>query len=305
MAKNSSSRVLISFDWALKRLLRQKANYGILEGFLSELLGFDVHVKSLLESESNKEAEDDKSNCVDLLCENHLGELILIEVQYLQEIDYFQRMLFGTSKLITEYLQAGEAYAQVRKVYSINILYFDLGQGKDYVYRGRTVFRGIHNSDELQLSKVQKERFQKDHPAGLYPEYYLLKINTFDNVSKSSLDEWIFYLKTNTLPNNFSARGLKEVEEKLKYDQMEPAEKKRYNKFMENSLLTRSQYETALLLGREEGMEKGMEKGKAEGREERNRFIVQSSFKKGLAIELIAEIVNITVEEVEQILKEA
>ena len=102
MAKNSSSRVLISFDWALKRLLRQKANHVILEGFLSELLDYDVHVKSLLESESNKEAEDDKYNCVDLLCENHLGELILIEVQYLQEIDYFQRMLFGTSKLITE-----------------------------------------------------------------------------------------------------------------------------------------------------------------------------------------------------------
>jgi predicted transposase/invertase (TIGR01784 family) len=301
MAKNSSSRVLISFDWALKRLLRQKANHIILEGFLTELLGFDVHIKNLLESESNKEAEDDKSNCVDLLCENQRGELFLIELQYLQEIDYFQRMLFGTSKLITEYLQAGEAYAQVRKVYSINILYFDLGQGKDYVYRGQTVFIGIHHSDELQLSTVQKERFQKDHPAGLYPEYYLLKINNFDVHAKSSLDEWIFYLKTNKLPNNFSARGLKEVQKKLKYDQMEPAEKKRYNKFMENSLLTRSQYETALLLGREEGIKKGKE----EGREEGKRQMVINCFVEGLPIELISKIAGLSVEEVEEILKEA
>ncbi len=37
-------RRLISFDWALKRLLRSKANFGILEGFLSELLDDDVRI---------------------------------------------------------------------------------------------------------------------------------------------------------------------------------------------------------------------------------------------------------------------
>ena len=31
------SRQLISFDWAIKRLLRNKANFGILEGFMSLL----------------------------------------------------------------------------------------------------------------------------------------------------------------------------------------------------------------------------------------------------------------------------
>jgi predicted transposase/invertase (TIGR01784 family) len=293
MAKNSSSRVLISFDWALKRLLRQKANHIILEGFLTELLGFDVHIKNLLESESNKEAEDDKSNCVDLLCENQRGELFLIELQYLQEIDYFQRMLFGTSKLITEYLQAGEAYAQVRKVYSINILYFDLGQGKDYVYRGSTQFKGIHEGDVLKLSAHQQKKWKKEQPADLYPEYFILKINNFDEVAVNSLDEWIYYLKNNQLPETYQAKGLKEVEEKLKYDQMEPTEKKRYNKFMENSLLTRSQYETALF--------EGEEKGKAEEK----RQIVLSSYKKGHSIELIAEIIGLTAEEVKQILREA
>jgi predicted transposase/invertase (TIGR01784 family) len=293
MAKPSYKRTLISFDWALKRLLRQKANYGILEGFLSELLGFDVQVKNLLESESNKESEDDKSNCVDLLCENQYGELLLVELQYLQEIDYFQRMLFGASKLITEYLQAGDAYAQVRKVYSINILYFDLGQGKDYVYHGSTQFKGIHEIDVLKLSAHQQKKWKKEQPADLYPEYFILKINNFDEVAVNSLDEWIYYLKNNQLPETYQAKGLKEVEEKLKYDQMEPTEKKRYNKFMENSLLTRSQYETALF--------EGEEKGKAEEK----RQIVLSSYKKGHSIELIAEIIGLTAEEVKQILREA
>ena len=123
-----------------------------------------------------------------------------------------------------------------------------------------------------------------------------MKINNFDEHAKSSLDEWIFYLKNGQLPKNYRAKGLKEVEEKLKYDQMEPAEKKRYNKFMKDSLLTRSQYETALF----EGEQKGLEKGKAE----RNRQIVLTSLKKGLSAAFIAEIVGISIEEVEQIINE-
>ena len=285
--------MLISFDWALKRLLRQKANHVILEGFLTELLGIDVHVKNLLESESNKEAEDDKYNCVDLLCENQGGELFLIELQYLEEIDYFQRMLFGTCKLITEYLKSGDAYGKVRKVYSINILYFDLGQGADYIYHNAGHFFGLQQGDQLKLSAHQQRKWGKKFPADIYPEYFILKINNFDEHAKSSLDEWIYYLKTNELPNNFSARGLKEVQEKLKYDQMEPAERKRYNKFMENSLLTRSQYETALYEGRLKGLEEG------------KRQMVINCFVEGLPVELISKIAGLSVEEVEEILKEA
>ncbi len=55
-------RRLISFDWAMKKLLRSKANFEILEGFLSELLKDDIHILEILESESNKEERQDKSS---------------------------------------------------------------------------------------------------------------------------------------------------------------------------------------------------------------------------------------------------
>ena len=35
---STTTRSMISFDWAMKRLLRNKANFEVLEGFLSELL---------------------------------------------------------------------------------------------------------------------------------------------------------------------------------------------------------------------------------------------------------------------------
>ena len=40
----------ISFDWAIKKLLRSKANFGILEGFLSELLHEDIKIMEILET---------------------------------------------------------------------------------------------------------------------------------------------------------------------------------------------------------------------------------------------------------------
>ena len=140
---------LINFDWAIKKLLRDKANFVVLEGFLTVVLNQQIKIVEILESESNQEEESDKFNKVDLLVRNQTGELIIIEVQNNQEYDYFQRMLYGTSKVITEHLNKKEKYSEVKKVYSITIAYFDLGQGNDYVYYGKTEFTGIHNKELL------------------------------------------------------------------------------------------------------------------------------------------------------------
>jgi predicted transposase/invertase (TIGR01784 family) len=76
-----SGKRLISFDWAMKRLLRNKAGYTIFEGFLSELLRDDIKIKNILKSESNRENREDRSNRVDMLVETGRGELVIVEIQ--------------------------------------------------------------------------------------------------------------------------------------------------------------------------------------------------------------------------------
>ena len=204
-------RTYISFDWALKRLLRDKANYDVLEGFLSTLLNEKIVIDSMLESESNRDHADSKQNRVDLLASNDKGELFLIEVQGENEFAYFQRMLFGASRLVTEYIEKGENYDHVKKVYSINIVYFDLRQGEDVVYHGKTEFRGIHDDDVLQLSQFQRQKFEVSEVYELYPEYYILKVNDFNRWSKVPLDQWLYFLSTSEIPEDASAPGLKEA----------------------------------------------------------------------------------------------
>ncbi|MDR3001100.1 MAG: Rpn family recombination-promoting nuclease/putative transposase, partial [Fibromonadaceae bacterium] len=190
----AQERTLVSFDWAIKYLLKNKADYVVLEGFLTTLLGKEIKIKSLPDSESGKRLADDKVNRVDVLAEEEDGSLVIVELQFTPEIDYFHRMLFGSSKSIIEYLGEGMPYSEVRKVYSINIVYFDLGIGKDYIYHGTTTFRGLHYNDELELSPAQRTEFARLEIRDIYPEYYLLKVDRFRDVVKSKLDEWMYYL---------------------------------------------------------------------------------------------------------------
>ena len=290
-----SSRELISFDWAMKRLLRNKANFGILNGFLTELIQDEISVQHILESESNRENEQDKSNRLDLLCVNQKNELIAIEIQYYVEPDYFHRCLFGVSKIITEYLSKGDPYSLVKKVYSINILYFDLGMGIDYVYIGRTNFVGIHHSDTLMLSEKQVKMFDKKEPSGIFPEYYLLKINSFDNLAKNTLDEWIYFLKNTKLPENYRAKGLQLVDDQLRYDNMDAATKIKYNKYQKDLLVSKDMLEDAW----ETGLLEGEARGKLEGKIE----IVLNCFAQGIQTAFISKITGFSEEEIIDILK--
>jgi predicted transposase/invertase (TIGR01784 family) len=259
------TRSMISFDWAMKRLLRQKANYEVLEGFLSELIRRKIIIKNIIESEGNKTGENDKWNKVDILVEADEKELVIIELQYDSENDYFQRMLYGVSKAITEYIHEGDPYSTVRKVYSINIIYFDLGTGDDYVYHGITNFTGLHTHTELQLTAIQQQLYSKTAVNELYPEYYIIKVKNFNNVAQSTLDEWIYYLKNNKIRDDFTAQGIDVARRILAYDFLSDEEKKLYWRRVEERRIKDSEMSTAYIEGETKGEAIGLVKGEVLG----------------------------------------
>jgi predicted transposase/invertase (TIGR01784 family) len=277
-------RTLVSFDWAIKYLLKNKADYVILEGFLTTLLGKKIKIKNLTDSESNGEVKGKKYNRVDVLAEEKDGTLIIIELQFTPEIDYFHRMLFGSSKAIIEHLGKGIPYSSIRKVYSVNVVYFDLGFGKDYIYYGSTTFKGLHYNDELELTEKQKEEFAKLEIKDIYPEYYILKIDRFKNVVKSKIDEWMYFLKNSEIKPKFKAPGLREANEKLEYSRLDARARRAYDKHIDNRRSENSTIYTAKLDGKAEG--------KAEGRMERNKEIAAAMRAKGMSPSEIASILG-------------
>ncbi len=228
----------IRFDWAIKRLLRQKANFEILEGFISEVIGIDITIVEILESQSNQIQIESKYNSVDILSKTTNGELVLIEVQNVNEYDYFHRMNFGQARLTSEHIAIKSKYGELKKVYAINVVYFELGQGDDYFYEGKTEFKGKHTSSLLNLSLKQKTMFNLKKVSDIFAEYYIIKVNNFDDIAKDTLDEWIYFLKNNEIKTEFKAKGIQKANEALKIFKLNEQERIDYEAFVKSERIT-------------------------------------------------------------------
>ena len=283
------SKKLIRFDWAVKKLLRNKANYGVLEGFLSELLFDDIRIEKILESEGNQETEDDKFNRVDILTQNSKNELIIVEIQNSYEIDYFHRMAFGASKALTENLSLGQPYSEIKKIISVNIVYFDLGQGQDYVYKGGTVFKGLHQNDTLTLSEKQQTVFIKKSVSDIFLEYYIIKVNKFNDIAKDNLDEWVYFLKNSEVKDEFKAKGLKQAGEVLDIMRLPQDDQYSYNRYLDYLHYKASEVLTL--------------KSEAEYkvRKDRDIEIAERGIIKGLGNQTISDLTDLTIEQIEEI----
>jgi predicted transposase/invertase (TIGR01784 family) len=276
---------------------------------LSELLRQDIKIDRILESEGNQEHEADKFNRVDILAEDAQKQLIIIELQNNREVDYFQRMLFGVSKAVTEYINLGDDYLKIRKVYSINIVYFDLGQGNDYIYHGISRFTGLHSHEELLLSHRQQQMFMRKSVGELFPEYYVIRVNQFNDIAKDTLDEWIFYLKNGDIKEGSHAKGLAEVRSKLTTELLNKDDRAIYLRHLDNLSYQKSVFFTAkdegIAEGIEEGMAKGMSQGMAQGMAEgieKGLLIVAQKMKRnGEPIEKIMEFTGLTREQLQDI----
>ncbi|WP_027003034.1 Rpn family recombination-promoting nuclease/putative transposase [Hugenholtzia roseola] len=301
------SKRLIRFDWAVKKLLRNKANFVVLEGFLSELLFEDIKIQKILESEGNQETEQDKYNRVDILVQNAKNELVIVEIQNTYEIDYFHRMAYGASKALTENLSLGQSYSEIKKVISVNIVYFDLGQGKDYVYKGTTNFQGLHERDLLQLSNKQKETFTKQNISDIFPEYYIIKVNQFNDVAKDTLDEWVYFLKNSEVKDSFKAKGLAEAKEVLDVMRLNQEQTYGYNRYLDY-LHVKASEALSLKIQQEELMEKKIAEAKEEIRKDeklKNTIeFAKNLIKLGLDNNLIEKSTGLTIEQIEALRNE-
>lgn len=285
----------VRFDWAIKRLLRQKANFDVLEGFLTVFLGEKVTILEILESESNQLSAEDKFNRVDIKARNSKDEIIIIEIRNTRELYYLERILYGVAKAITEHISLGETYYKVKKIYSISVLYFDIGKGNDYLYYGQNHFVGVHTGDHLQVNVKERDAIVSRMPAEIFPEYVLIRVNEFDKVAVTPLEEWMKYLKDGTIRPDTTAPGLSEAREKLKYFSMPPKERMAYDEHLSAVMIQNDVLDSAKL----EGKIEGRAEGRAEGRDEERFSIARNMKQLGIPVDVIVKSTGLTSGEIE------
>ena len=324
----------IRFDWAAKYMLRDKANFDILEGFLTVVLGEPVTVVEILESESNADHELGKVNRVDIKARTTRNEIILVEVQQTRQVHYLERMVFGASKAVVEHVKKGEEYETVKKVYSINIVYFDLGVGDDYFYHGETVFSGVNTHDILKVNKHERDLIVMEPYNNIFPEYYILRVKAFNKrVAENPLEEWMDYFRNAHIKDGTTAPGLAAARTKLIYMMMTEKERRQYDRHFDDLFCYQDELLAAVRegraegiemglkeghkiglkegrkegrkAGRKEGREEGRKEGREEGREEGKKTAVMEIAAKmknnGIPHTLIAELTGLSVKEIEKL----
>ncbi|MBR4491270.1 MAG: hypothetical protein IKO98_01275, partial [Bacteroidales bacterium] len=204
----------------------------------------------------------------------------------------------------------GERYAKVKKVYSINIVYFDLGKGSDYLYHGQTKFRGVNTGDRLEITEKERNGIRLLSPENVFPEYYILRLKSFNKEPENPMEEWMEYLKSGRIRPDTTTPGLQEAKRRLDFLKMSPQEQRIYEKYLddrvyeEDVLTTRERKgerkgeikgeKRGFKKGHAEGLQEGLEKGRAEGLKEAAAKMKQL----GIPAEQIAQSTGIPMEEI-------
>ena len=171
-------------------------------------------------------------------------------------------------------------------------------KSKDYAYHGEIIFRGLHDSDNfLKLSARQQEIFTGKDAKDIFPEYYVLRVNDFDKVAKTPLDEWIKFLKTGEIDKEATAKGLPEARERLRIDTLPDAEKRAYYRDMEALRYQRSVIKT----GWDEGHTEGFKEGRAEGEKMKAKEVAKRMKEMGLSVKDIIQCTGLTHGEIEEL----
>lgn len=285
--RTMETEFLIRFDYAIKHILRDKANFDILEGFIEVFLKKKCKIMEILESESNQDNADDKYNRVDIKAVDEQGEIFIVEVQTTRYTYYLERILYGVSKAVTEQIGSGRDYDKIKQVFSISIVYYDLGVGDDYFYECKSDFIGVHTHNPLQLSrreeltveqikqikdetgKDQMYTYKKITSGDVFPRYYLIRINAFRKVVADAMDEWMNFLKNNSIKPDTTAPGLAEARKKLVYARMSKEEQLRYDRRLESLVNEKEAMFESEIRGEERGLKKGEKLGIEKGEKQR------------------------------------
>ncbi len=305
--------MLVKFDYAMKTLLRNKANFDVLEGFIEVFLGKKCTILNILESESNQESEEDKYNRVDIKAVDDKGEIFIVEVQTTRYTYYMERILFGVSKAVVEQINNGEDYGKIKKVYSISIIYYDFGIGEDFIYEGKTSFVGLNKNDKLKISRKEdltleeiekgdsrQYKYTNMEPGDIMPVYYLIRVKQFRESARNAMNEWMNFLKNNSISPDTTVPGLEKAKEKLDVERMSPEEKAKYKRHQES---LHNEFD-AIRWATASGKVEGREKGRAEERAKAHQELLKNAseiYKSGMMnLEQISQFLKIDLDELRE-----
>ncbi len=297
-----NDKPLISFDYAIKYLLRDKGDYSIVEGFISALLktkGYkDVKIVALLESESNKEDSKSKRSLADVIVEDQDHNKYIVEIERNVKDSFIHKACFNTSRLIVDNLAERQDYTQIAKIFHISLLYFPIGKGA--IYHGKTIIHEIESNERLTVHIENKETNEVFDATDILPEYFFISVPLFNDRLEKEMDDWLYVMKYDNIPDKFHSPYMKQVADKLSILKMTPDERESYSYYRKKLYNDRDELQAAESRGIAKGREEERARGEAMLHEERIK-ITKEMLAEGDSIEKVSRITGLSEEEIKKL----
>ena len=294
---------LISFDYAIKYLLKNKANYDIIEHFISDLIKTEgyppVKIIALMDTESNKEDTLQKKSLADLIVQDEEGRKYIVEIERQTTKSFLHKACFNTSRLIVDHIGAGADYTKIIKVFHISILYFAVGSGP--IHHGETIIKNVDSQEKLTLHITDPETKKSFDTTSIFPEYFFISVPLFNDQIKREIDQWLYVIKNEEILPKFTSSYMQKVAERLSILKMTPQERDEYYGYMTDLIRNKDQLQTAREEGEARGEARGKIEGKIEGEQKKAVEIAKNLLAQNVDINIISIATSLTKEEIEQL----
>ena len=295
-------------DVCFKKIFGVEENKDLLISLINSIVSQEDQVSevTLLNPYNSKNFKNDKLSILDIKAKGTDGKRFNIEIQISDEADYDKRALYYWAKLYTEQLKVAEDYSQLAKAIGIHILNFtsipDVNKYHN-VFHVTEKDTGIKYFKDLELHTIELKKFCDNSREELSD--IIVKV-------RDSLDMWVAFLTRHDLlnkdhlPSNLDDPALKKALDVLNVMNFTAEEREAYEAhlmWLRVEANTLKKYEAK---GFKEGVEKGREEGREEGRIEGERLalikIACAKKAQGLSVKEIADILDLSLEEIEALL---
>ena len=303
-------------DFAFKKIFGTEGNKKLLIHFLNCLLDLKKETRILdityLNTEIQSKKKEERKAIFDVYCETNQGERFIVEMQKNSQKHFKDRILFYSTFPIQELSERTKEWDfQLSKIYVIGVLNFTFNTK----YPNKVITK-------VQMKDEYGEVFN-EHLNFVYLE--IPKFRKSINELETFMDKWLFLIKNLHRLEDRPVEVQNEIFDKLfstaeicnlnDVDFMDYSRSLKDYRDWHNTLNHAIEKKTAKILkeglakgkkmglkkGLEKGMKEGMKEGIEKGRTETQNEIVKKMLKKGYNEDTIAELTNLTLEEISKI----
>jgi len=283
---------LISFDFAIKYLLKNKGDYDIIEGFISALFASQgyppIKINALLDTESNKETLELKKSIADLVVEDAEGNKYIVEIERSYTPHFMHKACFNSSRLVVDGIYGNQDYTTIKKIFHISLLYFSTKEMLKPIYHGKTIVHEVDTKHPIDV-RIANEGLVIFNTPNVFPEYFFISVPMFDDIINSEIDEWLYVMKNSEVKEDFKSPYMAKVAERLAVIKMSAEERNEYIYYQKQSVHSQD------ILSAAEA------KGEAKGKAEEKMEIAKNLLSRSIDINTISAATGLSVEQIKNL----